>query len=271
MRYIKTALCVLVAVILSVFVSSCNTSSNVYDNENYYTKGGELTASPRFAYYNDGTEVAGLEELDKEIYDEGPVDDGSFTIYFAVNNSTPYDRKINSLNIKYIRTKDGYDIVEPSEFSMDSDVYIASGESRIIPCVFEKDFVLMQAKLKNLSSSVSISYEGCVVNGDEPQKQESGFSYSVKEMKFTSTNGIEGSFYIKNNNQRTEKIGKISFMLYTNEGKKITNKPVEMVVDTEIESGDILTLKYAVLPNNVSEDIVNNKVFDAIEIKVTEE
>ena len=154
---------------------------------------------------------------------------------------------------------------------MDSDVYIASGETMLIPCIFEKDFVLMNARLKDLVCETTVSYEGCVVSGKEPLENANGFAYSVAELKFTSTNGIEGSFYIKNNDKFDAALGKISFELYTNDGKKITNSPVEMDVNQTIEEGGVVKLKYAVLPDNVSKEIAESKLFDSVEIKVTEE
>lgn len=271
MKHLRVLFCIIISAVILLSTTACKGSSNVYDNKNYFTKGGALTASPRFAYYNDGKEVSELEEIDKEIFDEGVKDDGSFTIYFAVSNNTDFDRKITSLKVKKIQTKDGKDIVEPSEFSMDSDVYIASGETMLIPCIFEKDFVLMNARLKDLVCETTVSYEGCVVSGKEPLENANGFAYSVAELKFTSTNGIEGSFYIKNNDKFDAALGKISFELYTNDGKKITNSPVEMDVNQTIEEGGVVKLKYAVLPDNVSKEIAESKLFDSVEIKVTEE
>lgn len=270
MKRIKQLVCVMFAVLISLSITACG-SNNVYNNENYLTKAGALTASPRFAYYNDGKEVPELEEIDKEIYDEGVVNDGSFTIYFAVSNKSEFDRKITSINVQKLTNKSGYEIVKPSEFTMDSDVYIAAGQTMIIPCIFDKEFVLMNVKLDSLASKVSVKYEGCVLKGAEPEKLSSGFSYSVSSLKFTSTNGVEGSFFIRNNDNTTKKLGKISFELQTNDGKKITKAPVEMNVDTEIEAGDVITLKYAVLPGNVSSKVTKTKIFDSVEIKVTEE
>lgn len=273
MNLLKKSLCVIFAVLMCVTAVSCNKASgNVYSNtEDYYTKDGELTISPYFAYYNDGKEVKELEKIDPEIAEEGVLDDGAFNIYFAVCNLSSYDRKINEIKVNYIRNADNYDIVEACEFTLDNDVYIASGQTKIIPCVFEADFVKMEAKLKDLSSEVSIVYEGCVVEGAEPETIANSLTASVKELKFTSADGIEGSFSIKNNFSAEKNIGKISFMLYTDEGKKITKKPVEMDIDSSIESGEQMTLKFAVLPDNVSDEIKEIKLFNSVEIKITEE
>lgn len=272
MKYFKKTLCIIFAVFMCFCVVSCKNSKNIYSNtENYYTKDGELTISPYFAYYNDGKKVEELEEIDPEIAKEGVSDDGAFNIYFALCNNSPYDRKINEIKVKYIKNADNYDIVEPCEFTMDNEVYLPSGETKIIPCSFEKDFVKLVAKLDDLSAQASVVYEGCVVNGAEPETKVNTLTASVKELKFTSSNGIEGSFTIKNSFSKEKNIGKIAFELYTDEGEKITKKAVEMQVDSSVRANENITLKFAVLPSNVNDNIKENKLFNSAEIKISEE
>lgn len=271
MKFFRKTACLLLAVIICLSFVSCNSENNVYLTNDYYTKDGELTISPYFAYYNNGKVVAELEEIDPEMADEGPLDDGSFNIYFMVCNNSPYDRKITEITVDFIRNKDNYDIVEGTEFSMDDETYIASGEKLIIPCVFEADFVNLEAKLKGLSAKATIAYEGCVVNGAEPEKVADSLTSSVKELTFTDADGIEGSFTIQNNFNTDKTIGTVSFMIYTNSGAKITKEPVTMNVDTTLGAGEQITLKYAVLPGNVADSIKETKLFDSVEIKLTEE
>lgn len=272
MKFLKKSFCVVFSVLLCFCSVSCKSSSNVYSNtENYYTKSGELTISPYFAYFNDGKEVKELEEIDPEIAKEGVSDDGAFNIYFALCNNSPYDRKINEIKVNYIKNADNYDIVDACEFTMDNEVYLASGQTKIVPCVFEKDFVKLVAKLDDLSVKASVVYEGCVVNGADPETKADTLTSSVKELKFTSSDGIEGSFSIKNNFLKAKNIGEISFMIYADGDKKITKQPVKMQVDSTVESGEMITLKFAVLPANVNDEIKENKLFDSVEIKITEE
>ncbi|MEE1002854.1 MAG: hypothetical protein U0L17_03845 [Acutalibacteraceae bacterium] len=272
MKFLKKSFCAVFSVLLCFCVVSCKSSNNFYTNtDNYYTEDGELTISPYFAYYNDGKEVKELEEIDPEMAEEGVSDDGAFNIYFALCNNSPYDRKINEIKVDYIKNADDYDIVESSEFTLDNEVYLSSGETKIVPCVFEKDFVKLVAKLDDLSVKASVVYEGCVVNGAEPETKANTLTASVKELKFTSSDGIEGSFIIKNNFSKEKNVGQIAFMLYTDGGEKITKNPVKMQVDSTVEPSETITLKFAVLPANVSDDIKENKLFDSVEIKISEE
>lgn len=271
MKFFKKAIACIFAVLMSFSVVSCEGKSNVYNNlDGYYTEEGEFTLSPCFAYYNDGKQVPGLFELDPEMAKE-VLDDGAFNVYFVASNLSPFDRKITQIKIDYIKNADGYDIVQASVFDMDNEVYIASGESKIIPCVFEKEFVNLIAKLNDISAKATIVYEGCVVNGAKPEEKANSLTASVKELKFTSANGIEGKFSIKNNFAVSKKINKISFMIYTDKGVKITKQPIKMDVDSTIEAGEMMTLRYAVLPSNVNEKITNTKLFDSVKIEFTEE
>ena len=60
-------------------------------------------------------------------------------------------------------------------------------------------------------------------------------------------------------------------MIYTDDGKTVTKSPVKMDVDTTIASGESIVLKYAVIPDNVAEKIKEEKLFNKLKIKVTEE
>lgn len=267
----KKIICLLVIILNCFFITSCSNSSNVYDNTDYFTEEGKLTVSVRLAFYNNGKEIPGLAELDPELEIEGVKDDGGLSVYFAACNNSKYDRKLTDIAVNYIRNKDNYDIVEPCEFSFDNEVYIASGQTIFIPCVFEKDFVKLEARLDGIVSETALTYEGCVINGDEPEEKANSITYSIKEAKFTSSDGIEGSFAIKNNFKTDKKINQISFMIYTDEGKTVTKSPVKMDVDATIASGESIVLKYAVIPDNVAEKIKENKLFNSLKIKVTEE
>lgn len=262
----KRIICIFTAVLMSLFTVSCNGSSNIYNNENYYTEDGRITVSARFAYYNNGKKIEELKDFDSERYKESPVNDGSFTVYFAVSNQTDYDKKITDINVEYIRNSKNYDIVEPADFSMDEDFYLKSGETQFIECNFEKDFVKMVATLDTLTTKSSVSYEGCVVNGADPE-DNGGISYSVKEAKFTSTNGLNGSFCIKNFSEKTVSLGSISFMLYTDKGIAVTKKPVKMNLDLKLNPSESSTYKFGVTADNINKDIKENKLFNTIVIK----
>lgn len=271
MNFFKKAGALIISAVICAVSVSCASSSNVYNPRDFYTKAGELTISPYFAYYNNGKQVEGLDEIDPEMAEEGPLDDGAFNIYFALSNNSPYDRKITEIMVDFIKNKENYDIVEASEFSMDDETYIGSGQTLIIPCVFEKDFVKLEAKLQSLSAKASVSYEGCVIDGNDPDTIDNSLTASVKELKFTSTDGIEGSFSIKNNFKEKKNIKKISFMLYTDENAAITKDKVEMNINSEIEAGEQITLRFAVLPGNVSDDIKESKLFNSVKIIISEE
>ncbi len=268
MKLFKKSLSVLLCVLFSLTLISCDTSKNVFLDEDYFTKDGELTISPYFAYYNDGKLVKELENIDPEIYKEGALDDGAFSIYFAVCNNTDFDRKINEIRIGFIQTDDGYDIVEPSEFSLDSETYIAAGQTLIIPCVFDAQYVKLEAKLDKIVAQASVVYEGCVLSAKQKNLKNNELNYYIDELVFTSSDGIEGSFTIDNQCDEDKTLKDISFMLYTNKGEKITKQPITMNVDATIEAMSVLTLNYAVLPDNVSDDIKKTKLFDTVEIKI---
>ena len=196
MKIFKKSLMILLCVMLSVCFISCESNNNVFLDENYYTKDGELTISPYFAFYNDGKQVKELENIDPELYKAGAQDDGAFNIYFAVCNNKKFDRKINEIRIGFIQTDDGYDIVDPTEFTLDSETYIAAGQTRIIPCVFDMEFVKLEAKLDNIIAQASVVYEGCMLSAKTGPYTPDGVSCYVDEFLFTSTDGIEGKFTI---------------------------------------------------------------------------
>lgn len=262
----KKIICVLTAVLMSVVTVSCNGSTNVYDNEDFYTEDGRITVSARFAYYNNGKKIEELKDFDSERYKEAPTDDGSFTIYFAVSNNTDYDKKITDINVEYIKNSKEYNIVEPADFSMDEDFYLVAGETQFIECNFEKAFVKMVATLDTLTTKASISYEGCVVNGAEPE-DNGGISYSVKEAKFTSTNGLNGSFCIKNFSKNAVDIGELSFMLYTDKGIAVTKNPIKMTLDLTLNPSESSTYNFGVLADNINDDIKESKLFNTIVLK----
>ena len=125
----------------------------------------------------------------------------------------------------------------------------------------------MNATLDELKTKTSVSYEGCVVNGKEPENNGK-IAYSIKEAKFTVSSGLEGKFYIKNFTKKSQKIGKIKFMLYTDKNMPITKKAIEIAVDDTIKSGKTKTLSYGILQNNIEDDIKTKRLFDNIIMKV---
>ena len=265
---IKKLICFIMSVLFALYFVSCDTTaSNYYDNEDFYTKQGEITVSARFAYYNNGQKYEALKNIDKEKYKEKTTDDGSFTIYFAVSNLSKYDKKITEIGVEYIRNSKNHDIVKETTFDLDSDFYVAAGETRLAECNFEKSFVKMTATLDELKTKTTVSYEGCVINGKEPENN-GGIGYSVKEAKFTVSSGLEGSFYIKNFTKTNQKIGKIRFMLYTDKNIPITKKAIEISVDDTIGAGKVKAYNYGVLQNNIDSDIKNDKLFNSIIMKV---
>ena len=268
MKFIKNTLILLLIVVLCSSFTSCNSNQNYFFDENYLTQENALTASPYFAYYNNGKLPQKLKEIDPEIYKEGALDDGAFNIYFAVCNNSEFDRKITEIKVKFITTDDGYEIVEPCEFTLDSETYIAAGQTLIIPCSFEKEFVKLEAKLDNILAQTSLSYEGCVLSAKNVPENTNDVLYYVEELKFTSSNGIEGKFTIDNQTNKVKKFKNISFMLYTDKGEKITKTLVKMDMSCTVDSSSILTLNFAILPDNVSDDIKETKLFDKVEIKV---
>lgn len=262
----KKIFCVLTAVLFSTVLVSCNGSSNVYDNENYYTEDGKITVSARLAYYNNGKKIEELKDFDNERYKEAAVNDGSFSVYFAVSNKTEYDKKITDINVEYVRNSKNYDIVAPADFSMDEDFYLAAGETQFIECNFEKDFVKMTATLDKLTTKTSISYEGCVINGADPE-DNGGISYSVKEAKFTSTNGLNGAFCIKNFSDKPIKIDSVAFSLYTDGGEKITKKKVSMTLDLTLNPDENSTYNFGITADNINNDVKDDKLFNTIIMK----
>lgn len=268
MKFIKKSLSLLLIVVLCCSFVSCNSNQNFFLDEDYLTKEDELTISPYFAYYNNGKLPEKLKEIDPEIYKEGAVDDGAFNIYFAVCNNSEFDRKITEIKVKYIKTDDGYEIVEPCEFTLDNETYIESGQTLIIPCSFEKEFVKLEAKLDNIIAKTSVAYESCVLSAKNVPENTNDVLYYVEELKFTSSNGIEGKFTIDNQTNKVKKFKNISFMLYTDKGEKITKTPVKMDIGCTVDSSSILTLNFAILPDNVSDGIKETKLFDKVQIKV---
>lgn len=265
---VKKLVCLVLSICFLICLASCEKSgSNYYDNEDFYTKQGEITVSARFAYYNNGSKYEALKKIDEQRYNEKPVNDGSFTVYFAITNLTKYDKKITSIGVDYIVNLNDYDIVKKSTFDLDSSFYVASGETRLAECNFEKSFVKTTATLDELKTKTSVSYEGCVVNGKEPENN-GNIGYSISSAKFTASSGLEGEFYIKNFTKKAQKIGKISFMLYTNKNMPITKKPIKISVDDTIEAGKVKAYSYGILQNNIEDDIKNNRLFDSIIMKV---
>ena len=271
MKPLKKSVLILLCVLLSTVFVSCDSSNNVFLDEAYYTKADQLTISPYFAYYNNGKTVKELEKIDPEIYKEGVLDDGSFNIYFAVSNNTAFDRKINEIRIAFIQTEEGYDIVQPTEFSLDNDTYIQAGETRIIPCVFEKEFVELEAKLDKLVAQASVVYEGCVLSAKTHNYRKGFVNYFVDELKFTSSNGVEGSFSIVNETNKDKHFGNVEINLTTNDGVKINKIPLVMDINSTVKSGEKLTLNYAILPDNVNEDFIDTKLFDLVDIEIVKE
>ena len=198
MKFIKNTLILLLIVVLCGGFTSCNSNQNYFFDENYLTEENALTASPYFAYYNNGKLPEKLKEIDPEIYKEGALDDGAFNIYFAVCNNSYWDRKLTEIKVKFITTDDGYEIVEPCEFTLDSETYIAAGQTLIIPCSFEKEFVKLEAKLDNILAQTSLAYEGCVLSKKVGYDKKGAVNTYIHELKFTSSNGIEGKFTIFN-------------------------------------------------------------------------
>lgn len=273
MKIMKKSFIILLCVLLSIVFVSCEANNNVFLDENYYTKDGELTISPYFAYYNNGKTVKELEDIDPEIYKEGVSEDGSLNIYFAVCNNTSFDRKINEIRVGFIQTADEYDIVEPSEFTLDNETYIAAGQSLIIPCVFEKEFVKLEAKLDEIIAQASVVYEGCVLSAKNTSDYKKGkMNYFVDELKFTQANGIEGSFSIVNESDKDEYFGTVEINFYADsKDKKINKIPLVMEINSTVKSTEKITLNYAILADNVNEEIIETKLFDIALIEIIKE
>ena len=54
MNFFKKAGALIISAVICAVSVSCASSSNVYNPRDFYTKAGELTISPYFAYYNNG-------------------------------------------------------------------------------------------------------------------------------------------------------------------------------------------------------------------------
>ena len=280
---LKKFLCIVLSLCILATLSSCGKSNNVFYDEDYSAQENELTVSPYFAYYNNGKEVELLKEIDPEIAKEGVKEDGAFNIYFAVCNNSSFDRKITEISVDFIRVspvENDYDadkaaqygdIVVPSIFDMDEETYIASGQTLIIPCTFEKDFVLLEAKLDELYTKATVSYEGCVLQAKTHNYQKHRVNYFVDELKFTSTNGIEGVFSIVNESEKDEYFGTVKINFYTSKGEKINKQPLTMEINSTVKSTEKLTLRYAIFPDNVEEKIAENKLFDLVDIEIIKE
>ena len=270
MKFVKSLVLVLLALSLCVCFVSCNSSKNFFYDENYLTKEGAITASPYFAYYNDGKLPEKLEEIDPEIYAEGPLDDGAFNIYFAVSNNTKFDKKITEIKVNYIRNLNDYEMVEPCEFTLDNETYIAAGQTLIIPCTFEKEFVLVEAKLEDIYAQTSVVYEGCMLSAKETDYKKGAVNFYVDELTFTSSSGIEGKFTIFNSTTTDKYFGNVKINLFNDKDQKINAQPLSMNIDSTVKVGEKLTLRYAVMPDNVTEK-ANERLFDYVYIEVTED
>ncbi|MBQ4155588.1 MAG: hypothetical protein IJD90_02145 [Clostridia bacterium] len=246
MKFIKNSLILLLIVVLCGGFTSCNSNQNFFLDEDYLTKEDELTISPYFAYYNNGKLPEKLKEIDPEIYKEGALDDGAFNIYFAVCNNSDWDRKLTEIKVKFITTKDGYEIVEPCEFTLDNETYIAAGQTLIIPCSFEKEFVKLEAKLDNILAKTSLSYEGCVLSEKGAYWSPDAMDIFVNEFKFTDTNAVEGKFTIFNGTGAADYFGTVKINLFTDKGEKVNKEPLIMEIDSTIKGGEELTLRYAI-------------------------
>ncbi len=271
MKLIKNTLIFLLIVVLCGGFTSCNSNKNFFFDENYLTEENALTVSPYFAYYNNGKLPQKLEEIDPEIYKEGALDDGAFNIYFAVSNNSLFDRKLTEIKVKFITTDDGHEIVEPCEFTLDNETYIAAGQTLIIPCTFEEEFVKLEAKLDNIIAQTSLAYESCVLSAKyAADYKKRMMNYFVDELKFTPTNGIEGSFSIINESKNDEYFGTVKINLFTDKGEKINKEPLTMTIDSTVKKTESLTLRYAILPDNITEE-ANKRLFNYALIEITKE
>ena len=161
-------------------------------------------------------------------------------------------------------------MVEPCEFTLDSETYIAAGQTLIIPCTFEKEFVLVEAKLDDIYAQTSVVYEGCMLSAKETDYKKGAVNFYVDELTFTSSSGIEGKFTIFNSTTTDKYFGNVKINLTTSKGEKVNKKPLEMNIDSTVKSGEKLTLRYAIMPDNVTDE-ANEKLFDLVDIEIIKE
>ena len=262
-KTIKSIFCILFCVSILFTAVGCDTEQK----DPAYNKAGEVNIYPYFAYYCDGSTVEGLEDIDPEKENDPVSDDGSFVVYFEVSNNTEFDKKITRIDVEYIQDGYGVNLVEANVFHMIDDIYIGAGEKRIVECEYEKELVLEIVKIDELYSKATVSYEGCIIDGKDPEKSDEDYTLAIESLKFTKTNGIEGSLKIRNNTKFEKMISGIKFSLKTNTSVMLTNDPIEIeLYDLTIESGGVETVNFAVLPKDTTQKIKSDKIFDTIEI-----
>ncbi len=262
-KKIKSFFCLLLCATVLFTAVGCDTKQK----DPAYNKAGEVNIYPYFAYYCDGSKVEGLEDIDPEKTDETVANDGSLVVYFEISNNTKFDKKITQIDVEYIQDGYGVNLVEGNVFYMTSDIYLGAGEKRIIECEYEKELVLEIVQIDELYSKATVSYEGCVIDGKDPEKTDKDYSLAIESLKFTKTNGVEGSIKVRNNTDFDKRLSGISFSLKTNTDIVITNEPIVIELDNfVVKLGETQELKFAVLPNNTTEKIKSDKIFDTIEI-----
>lgn len=246
----------LLAAFLCMLSAACTGTANEFSTEDIEWRDGEICASPHKAYYGKDNES-----------------DKTFTVIVAVTNKTQYAKKLTQVNIKSIKDKKERPIIKAAYFTLDEDTYLGKDEKHLVECVFENDQILLDTSLEQLSSEIEVLYEGCVKNGPEPPKSDSGYTMSVIEALFTSTDAVKGTIAIRNNFAENRTPEKIVFSLYTQIGDKnkkvyLSKRRIVIENDIEIEAGAVVKLNIAIPAQDVNAEIASKKAFGTFDIEI---
>lgn len=245
---------VLIALLITFSLSSCNVKqSNRFIGPEEYIKKGEIAAYIREAFYSQDEVLTNAEGKSEK----------SMVIVVGINNDTDFAKKVTTVRIHSVQTEDKKDIIKKDlVFDLNDEIYVLAKSQQLVRCDIEEDQILLDTILTTLTSEISVDVEGAIKDAPKPSKANTGYTMSITEALFTTTNAINGKIAIRNNFSENKTPKLIKFDLFTENNIKVNTKKIKIINDLEIASSEVLVIDFIIPASEVNIKITTDKQFD---------